>query len=576
MSEGPPPVRKRPQPSAPPRRSGSRGDGADAPSAPPPVRRPVAEVKLVCGAGPCAGQEFPLSTDEVTIGRAAEVELSIPDTSVSRKHTKLTRGIAGWNIQDLGSGNGTLLNGERVEDEVPLRNGDVVTLGDTALTFVDMANSTDRASIPPRPSNGGGLVRRSGGGRSGSRPRVTRAGVSMLSPQELARKSRTRRMVMLAAAVVLLVLIGVKTVLDANGQRQEAAQHRVETEAQQLGELFQGGVQLVREGKWKEAEAKFLAVRAGQADYPGVGEYLERAAKERPNQVALEAAQSAVRENRFGDAQENLKRVASDTTLFKQLADTRVLLEARLPTRVAEARNALEQKRYQSALDISEDLLKGYPDNRDAKVIAEQAAQMLNQPRKGVSLPSPTVAVAVPWEPAVKHFIDGDLSGAVAMANGCVAKAAHCKDLLRQMAEFGELQKRVEDLDQRGLRRMLDLSNSITNGRGSKLAGSAQTRGAGNFYKTAATAYAAKQWGKAAEFARMTTKADPNNSAAKAMLDELKGKAKEIYLYAYQQEREAPEDALQKYKDVLAMTGPDDEYHSKAQKKITALTSGAQ
>jgi len=68
-----------------------------------------------------------------TIGRHPNCDLVIPDFSVSRWHAGLARGANGWLLTDLGSTNGTRLNGWRVRDAVPVRCGDRVSFG--AVTF---------------------------------------------------------------------------------------------------------------------------------------------------------------------------------------------------------------------------------------------------------------------------------------------------------------------------------------------------------------------------------------------------------------------------------------------------------
>jgi hypothetical protein len=69
-----------------------------------------------------------------TIGRDTACDLVLPDLSVSRWHAGLSRCATGWMIDDLGSTNGTRLNGWRVTEPVPVRPGDQVTFG--AMCFV--------------------------------------------------------------------------------------------------------------------------------------------------------------------------------------------------------------------------------------------------------------------------------------------------------------------------------------------------------------------------------------------------------------------------------------------------------
>src|SRR5438309_5955369 len=125
----------------PPARRGASSPGAPSGDRPrvsrgsAPARRRGA--KLICTAGPKAGEEYDLAGDEVVIGRATENQVSISDTSVSRKHVLLRQVDGGWAASDMGSGNGTLVNGEPIAEETVLKAGDTITIGDTELSFDD-------------------------------------------------------------------------------------------------------------------------------------------------------------------------------------------------------------------------------------------------------------------------------------------------------------------------------------------------------------------------------------------------------------------------------------------------------
>ncbi|NTX58706.1 tetratricopeptide repeat protein, partial [Myxococcus sp. CA039A] len=177
-----------------------------------------------------------------------------------------------------------------------------------------------------------------------------------------------------------------------------------------------------------------------------------------------------------------------------------------------------------------------------------------------------------PWEPAVERFRDGDMSGAVAILNACMSKNPQCKKLLAQMSEFSTLYKRLEDLEAKGLQKLLSLDKDITDGRTSKMARNAGTRAATIFYKSASSAKASGQWARAMEFARRTLQADPGHAGAANIISELKTKGRELYLLAYSLKDGSPEDALPKFKDVVAMTPPDDEYHDKAKSWVEKLS----
>ncbi|MFO0755026.1 MAG: sigma 54-interacting transcriptional regulator [Byssovorax sp.] len=69
----------------------------------------------------------------LVIGRAPEVDLRVDSTAVSRRHARLIVAAGEVSVADLGSHNGTRVNGERVEGTAPLASGDVVTVGETAF-----------------------------------------------------------------------------------------------------------------------------------------------------------------------------------------------------------------------------------------------------------------------------------------------------------------------------------------------------------------------------------------------------------------------------------------------------------
>src|SRR5215831_8145343 len=89
---------------------------------------------LLAIAGPVKGTVFHLAAEEVTIGRLASSTLCVGDPSVSRQHCVILTEQDGRRICDLGSNNGTFVNGKRV-DECALADGDKIRIGDTVFQF---------------------------------------------------------------------------------------------------------------------------------------------------------------------------------------------------------------------------------------------------------------------------------------------------------------------------------------------------------------------------------------------------------------------------------------------------------
>lgn len=81
-------------------------------------------------------REFELVDNEVHIGRELDNALRLADPSISRHHAVIRRTAAGFEVQDLQSSNGVLVNGTRLQTAI-LRDGDRVTLGQIHMTFLD-------------------------------------------------------------------------------------------------------------------------------------------------------------------------------------------------------------------------------------------------------------------------------------------------------------------------------------------------------------------------------------------------------------------------------------------------------
>ncbi|MEM7096560.1 MAG: DUF3662 and FHA domain-containing protein [Actinomycetota bacterium] len=79
------------------------------------------------------GERFPVGTP-FTIGRLPGGSLVLTDENVSRNHAVIELGPSGWIVRDLGSTNGTQVNGVQIQ-ESPLANGDRVVFGATEATF---------------------------------------------------------------------------------------------------------------------------------------------------------------------------------------------------------------------------------------------------------------------------------------------------------------------------------------------------------------------------------------------------------------------------------------------------------
>lgn len=554
------PARRRPTGQLP---SGGAGARARRPGAGGGSPRTAAGAKLVCTAGPAQGQEFSLEGDEVVIGRSSDNAVSIPDTSVSRKHVLLRQTPEGWAASDMGSGNGTMVNGAPIAEETPLSNGDLITLGDTELRLEEEGA---RRPVPRRSAGGGGeLAPRS------SRPVPRSRARAAEDPQAAEKRRKLFIRVGAVVGVLMLVGIGLKVVQG----RQQAADDALKRERMaalgQLQTIFQEGKNLVREGKWVDAKAKFDEVLSLNPEFGAgaVQKYLERTEKEIPNQQRLDEATEALKANEVAKAAKALAQVTQDTQQYERRDKLRSQLEGKMKGRIDEARLLMVETKNRAKMvelqTIANDILGALPDQRDAlefKKVADESIDRIDHP------PPPPTVPSTPWLEVQRLFASGDKTGALATANACAGKFDKCRALMKQIQDFDERSRKVETASAGELLALLELDKRISGGDSSPLSRNIGVRVVSEYYKKASSAKAKGDWGAATENARRVLAADPGHNGAQAIMSEARKAAQDVYLKAYQLKDSDPDEAAVLFKQVVQMTLKDDEYHQKAQRQL--------
>lgn len=125
-------------------------------------------MKLKVLAGSKVGTEIPLKRSKFLIGRSSECTLRAGSDAISRRHCVLLTTEKGVSVRDLGSRNGTLVNGKRIEGEVALKPGDKVTVGPLEFEMIpsepaqhkdrkpkvkNVAEAVDRAAVNAQESS---------------------------------------------------------------------------------------------------------------------------------------------------------------------------------------------------------------------------------------------------------------------------------------------------------------------------------------------------------------------------------------------------------------------------------------
>ena len=108
--------------------------------------------QLVMRAGPSPGKMFSLSKSEITIGRDVNADVVINAAEVSRRHCRLRLDAGSYIIEDLGSTNGTFVNGQRLTGPHLLRPGEVIMLGEAVSLAYEVAQHDPNATMVSSPA----------------------------------------------------------------------------------------------------------------------------------------------------------------------------------------------------------------------------------------------------------------------------------------------------------------------------------------------------------------------------------------------------------------------------------------
>lgn len=107
--------------------------------------------RLIERSGPNPGETFELDKEVITMGRDVTNDVVLADPEVSRQHARINRTPGGYVLEDLGSTNGSFVNGERLVAPRVLNPGDLIGLGeDVSLTF-EAAASDAAATVMAGP-----------------------------------------------------------------------------------------------------------------------------------------------------------------------------------------------------------------------------------------------------------------------------------------------------------------------------------------------------------------------------------------------------------------------------------------
>lgn len=107
----------------------------------------ASQYQLIMRSGPTPGAAYTLEGDQITIGRDSTNGITINDAEISRRHARLTFQGGKYILEDLGSTNGTFVNGQRLAGPRVLKSGEVVSFGEQIVLVFEATNFDPGATV---------------------------------------------------------------------------------------------------------------------------------------------------------------------------------------------------------------------------------------------------------------------------------------------------------------------------------------------------------------------------------------------------------------------------------------------
>jgi pSer/pThr/pTyr-binding forkhead associated (FHA) protein len=180
--------------------------------------------RLVVRTGPNPGMVFDLTKEITTLGRDVANDIVLGDPEVSRQHSRITRTPGGYVLEDMGSTNGTFVNGERLAAPRVLREGDLIGLSEkVTLTFEALTPGVEETVVSQaeEPQRYAPTVREPAPMPAAPSPTPVKPVTPSVSPpqpvvEEQPRKRSSWLLAGCGCLVIVAILVAVLWYMDAN------------------------------------------------------------------------------------------------------------------------------------------------------------------------------------------------------------------------------------------------------------------------------------------------------------------------------------------------------------------------
>ena len=327
--------------------------------------------------GADAGKEYAIRPGDTTIGRGVDNDIVLGDISVSRRHLRIVSDGSILRSIDLGSGNGTSINGVR-QAEMALQPGDRVRIGETTMV-VCVPGALPSAPTAPRPAipvmSTGDMM--AAADTHLPTARVMSATATATIP--MVRRLSPKAWMLLAAASIFGFLLVVGAVVVVYLITNAADDDVVANAAQDapMARRYADGEAAFAARRWDAAEAQFSQILRADPGHQGAQQYLERIRDAREHEQLIAAARQALERDEPTAALQLSASIPSSSPVQAEVEALRTDARARLLVSLErDARAAIEADDRARAQQLLETMRTLAPDDPKIAALAAELANL--------------------------------------------------------------------------------------------------------------------------------------------------------------------------------------------------------
>lgn len=491
------------------------------------------------------GKEYLVDRSEITVGRSGDSSITLDDQTVSSIHATIRIEGNDCVLRDMNSKNGTFVNGSPIREEYVLQEGDEIKIGAFKFKFIHKDTVISREAL---------LLE-----------------VKRKEKKHLTNKALIGALALLCIVIVLVAISretkepekrpAVQVQQSGTDMMEPLVPEKPPLETQEkppapvvLGEsmadiYFNTANEFLANRLWEEAIGKFEQVQRIDPDYPGVPDGIFQAKIESLNRSLLEEGLLLISQGHYTEGIKQLEGISQESVYIDE-----AMLEIQF------ARDEMAQAKKKEATRV--------------RKRTQQPPQTSSLNQKGEKL----------IDQALKYYAEGNTKAAMTKLNAALMLKISPEDPLKiKASSLKESMARIAEVYDKGLAEynsrqfgqafqswseVLDIDQEIIGQGKSHFSSTIAIYMADEFYRQAREAYENEQYIEAYAKCTKALKASPGHRGCLEIKGLLAEKAKRLYEDGYILEELNPRQAIQKWKMVLEMCPPENEYYQKAKSRI--------